>query len=87
MLKTLIFGFSIGLATALGSILAHLAFGIVFATWTIWIWPSSILLLGTAGHERSGFSLMTVAIAVLLNGAIYLVLALILWKLVLNRRT
>jgi hypothetical protein len=85
MLKTLIIGFCIGLTTAVGSMLIHLIFNVVFASWTLWIWPSSVFLIGTAGAEHSSFAIMTLAIAILLNGIIYLGVAFVFWKLILER--
>ena len=47
-----------------------------FSRWPAWelVWPTSILLLATAGHEGSVGANITVAVAVLLNAALYALL-------------
>ncbi len=81
MVKALTIGFFLGLTTALASILVNASFKVVFGSWTLWIWPSSIFLLGTAGAERTTFAVMLMAVAVLINGLLYAGLAFVLWKL------
>lgn len=78
-------GFFLGLTIALGSIFVNVLFKVVFGSWTIWIWPSSIFLLGTAGAERTGFSVILMAAAVLINGLLYAGLAFVLQKVLLGR--
>jgi hypothetical protein len=54
-----------------GCILAYECFKIVFGTWTICIWPSSIFLLATAGRENGWFAWSVVLVAVVTNGILY----------------
>jgi hypothetical protein len=85
MRNALTIGFFLGLVTAIASVLVNASFKVVFGSWTLWIWPSSIFLLGTAGAERTSFAIMLMAVAVFINGLLYAGLAFVLWKLLLAR--
>lgn len=85
MRNTLAIGFFLGLTTAVALLLVNASFKVVFGSWTLWIWPSSIFLLGTAGAERTSFAMVLMAVAVLINGLLYAGLAFVLWKLLLAR--
>jgi hypothetical protein len=85
MLKAPTVGFFLGITTALVSILVNALFKVVFGSWTLWIWPSSIFLLGTAGTERTSFAIMLFAAAVLSNGLLYAGVTFVLRKLFMAR--
>lgn len=43
----------------------------LFPTWTVYIWPSSIFLMATDGHECEPISCLVAAISVGANAALY----------------
>jgi len=53
--------------------------GFGFSRWTFYVWPSSIILLAANGHERTGFGLLALAIAVLGNVVFYMLVGAIIW--------
>jgi hypothetical protein len=42
-----------------------------FGGWTVWIWPSSILLMATDGNEKSSGALLICIVSVALNILLY----------------
>ena len=63
---------------------AFLVFGRPLApNWIIYLWPSSIFLLGTSGHEESFQSKIIIAIAIGVNVVVYISISWIVGKLVM----
>jgi hypothetical protein len=54
-----------------GCILVYQCFEVVFGTWTMCIWPSSIFLLATDGRENGLFAWSVLLLAVMANGLLY----------------
>lgn len=85
-MKASIIGFLMGIGVAVSFIAVNRLLGIVFGSWTLWFWPSSIVLLASAGTEISKFSIASLLAAVLANGVLYAVIAFTIWRLVFARR-
>ena len=81
-----IIGLIVGLGVALGCILLNRLFHVVFGTWTLLLWPSSIILMGSADNETTRFATVSLLIAVFANGLIYSVVAFAIWKVAFARR-
>ncbi len=54
-------------------------FRITFGRWTAFVWPSSVILMATDGHERTAFSLLVAGIAVLGNVIVYMLVGALAW--------
>jgi hypothetical protein len=54
-------------------------FEITFSRWTTYVWPSSVFLMATDGHERTPFALLVVGIAVLGNVILYMLVGALAW--------
>jgi hypothetical protein len=71
-----------GVAIAIGCLVAHFRYGVMFADWTTRVWPSSIILMATDLRDAPGFSRIVIVLAVILNGLTYSTICVILWCLV-----
>ena len=69
--KAFLWGAGLGIAVSLCCWFASFRWGVLFGSWTVCIWPSSIFLLVTDGHEREFSSYLVVAGSVLANAALY----------------
>jgi len=75
----------VGVFSALGLIvpIAFLIFGKpLFPNWVTCLWPSSIFLLGTSGHEKSFQAIIILVVAIGVNILLYTSIGWIIGKLV-----
>lgn len=52
---------------------------VLFGTWTLYVWPSSIFLLATDGHEHDPSAVVILAMSFLANGILYGVGGALVW--------
>jgi len=78
MIKIVFSGAAIGTLVPILCWTINVLYKVTFGSWTFWIWPSSIILLGTAGDEHSKTSIAICTIAVLGNSCLYSLLAFLL---------
>ena len=55
----------------------------VAPNWILYLWPSSIILLGTSGHEESFQSKIIMAVAIGVNVVVYTLIGWIVGKIVM----
>jgi hypothetical protein len=71
-------GSSLGAAVPLICWVLNTFLNVTFGSWTLWIWPSSLFLLSTDGAEHSKYSIIVLAVSVLINILLYSLIALLL---------
>jgi hypothetical protein len=54
----------------------------LFPNWVIYLWPSSIFLLATSGHEKSFQAIIILVVSIAVNVLVYLFIGWIVGKLV-----
>ncbi len=69
----LLFGAILGAIVPMAAFGAHWIFGVIFSTWTVRIWPTSIILmvLDTANPPKWGWVFLIWSIAILSNIVLY----------------
>ena len=81
MRRAVIIGAAIGLVIPLGFWLAFAIFGYIFSSETVVLWPSSIVLMGLEGQQNFAVIVAVWAGAMLVNVALYALLALFAYLL------
>lgn len=77
--RVLVFSATAGGGVPVLSWAAYYFLKITFGSWTTYVWPSSVILMATDGHERSPFSLLVAGIAVLGNVILYMLVGAAAW--------
>ena len=54
----------------------------LFPNWVTYVWPSSIFLLATSGHEKSFQAFIILVVAVAVNVLVYMLVGWIIGRLV-----
>lgn len=67
---------AIGIAVPLLYFIIFFAGRTQISNWTPWValWPTSLLLLGTAGHEHSAGAAVVIILSIAMNAVMYAVL-------------
>lgn len=72
---------TIGLVVPISSIMATKHFHILYPSWIIYVWPSSIFLMATDGFENTTYSTVITMISVAVNMGLYCTVGFIVYVL------